>query len=321
MEAFFSVSVQVGVLFLLMAVGALSYKLGYFTESAIKGISLFIINIITPCVIINAFTKDLNNVGFQNLLTAAVSAFFSMGFTVVLFRILTLIYKKITKNKGLKHQEAIIEKKPLMEFAAVYSNSGFMGLPLLNALLGTEGVIYGTIYIMFFNLYIFTHGAMLLSGEKMSLRSLLRAFSSPAIIAAAVAIILFVFDIAIPNIFSLTISHIAVTNTPIPMIIIGARIAVSGVKGLFRKKYIIFPVVMRNIIVPLSTFAMLFALGVRGPLLLGCVLPAAMPIAGNTVIFAEKYDKDTEYAAGALAFSTLISLITIPVIAGFIMNI
>lgn len=314
MELFMNVSTQVGVLFLLITAGFLCAKLGYINPSTSKGLSEFVINLVTPCVILNAFQSDMQNTEISRLLIVAAAALGSMGVPILLFRLVSAV--RTRRAKPVHSAEAGGKSKAaLMEFASIYPNCGFMGLPLLEAVFGSEGVIYGTMYIIVFNLLVFTHGVMVLSGERFSIKSLCRVLLSPAILAVGASFIMFALKISLPNPLSGAVKHMAALNTPLPMVIIGVRIAHSNLKRLFSDKLILPPVLIRNLIIPLCTLGVLLLLGLRGAMLGICVIIAAMPVAGNTVVFAEKYDRDAQYASGVLTLSTLSSILTVPVIA------
>jgi len=315
MELFAGVSTQVGVLFLLIAAGFACAKLGYISGPMSKGLSEFVINFVTPCVIINAFQNQMQNADIRRLIIAAAAAAGSMAAPIALFRLRAAFR---ARRAGAVHNEARpdenAQKRSLTEFASVYSNCGFMGLPLLEALFGGEGVVYGTMYILVFNLLVFTHGAMILSGRRFTLKSIGRALCSPAVISVAAALAMFALKIRLPEPISGAVGHMAAMNTPLPMAIIGVRIASSDLKKLFADRLLLPPVLIRNLIVPLGTLGALLAFGLRGPLLGICVLTSAMPAAGNTVVFTELYGGDAQFASGLLTLSTLASILTIPFI-------
>lgn len=317
MELFMDVSAQVGVLFLLIAAGFSCAKLGYISSSVSKGLSEFVINFVTPCVILNAFQSQMQNADIGRLLIAVAAAAGSMVVPILLFR---LAFAGLRSRRGREAARSAAasgrstSKIALMEFASVYSNCGFMGLPLLEAIFGGEGIVYGTMYIIVFNLLVFTHGIMIISGERFSFKSLGRALLSPAILAVGASFAMFALKIRLPEPFYGAVGHMAALNTPLPMVIIGVRIAESNLREFFTDRLLLPPVLIRNLIIPLCTLCALLVLGLRGPMLGICVLTAAMPVAGNTVIFAERYNANAQYASGVLTLSTLASILTVPFI-------
>ena len=161
-------------------------------------------------------------------------------------------YLLIRKKEG---RETEIER-----FAAIYSNCGFMGIPLVDAMFGSEGVLYLTGFITVFNLLVWSHGVILLSGQK-SMKQVLKVFTSPTIISIFLGIITFFAGIRLPDTPSQALTLVKELNTPLAMIVSGVTISQTKLTdilhrlGIFRVcliRLIIIPVVLSLVLVPFS---------------------------------------------------------------------
>lgn len=297
---FFIVLNQVITLFLIMSVGYALTKLSLISETGIKELTTILLFVVTPAIIISSLQIEVTQERIYMLKLALFS-----GVSVFIFSI--VVSYLVFREKFFKNRE----HSQVVQFSTVYSNAGFMGLPLVEAVLGQEGLLMGSIFIAIFNFFVWTHGVILYTG-KTNRKSLRKALINPNIIAIAVGAILFAFAIKLPKPVHNSIYFLSTLNTPLAMIVIGNRIARINVGELFSGWAIWIAILARNIVMPLILMISLHLAGVRGILLLGCMIPVACPTAGNTVLFAELFNKDSLFAARLMTFSTLLSIITIP---------
>ena len=159
-ESFLDVGQQVLVLFILIGVGALLTKIGMITENGAKTMTDVVLYAVTPCVIVNAFQREYQPAMLGGLLVALLAAFLTLLFSVLLAE---LLYRKRDIDRGV-----------VLKFALVFSNCGFMALPLQEAVLGEDGVFYGAAYIAVFNLFMWTYG-LIVMGRRTSPKAAMRA--------------------------------------------------------------------------------------------------------------------------------------------------
>ena len=296
-ENIFIVGTQVVILFVLIAVGFGCAKAKILNDGAVKSIIDFMLYIVTPCVIVNSYQRDFDPAMLKGLgITFAAS---------LLSHIATIIIAHIAVHDKDKRRENVLR------FGAVFSNCGYMSLPLQNALLGADGVFYGATYIAVFNIVMWTYGVFLMDGGIKSI-SLKKAFINPGIIGTAAGLLVFVLSIKLPQVISEPIGYIAALNTPLPMVVIGYHLASAkfNIKGA--GTYI--SMLVRMIISPLIMLGGLYLCGIRGTILVACVIAASAPCAAATTMFAEKFGGDTTLSAACVSITTLLSVITMPII-------
>lgn len=301
LQSFADVGTQVLVLFILISVGTLLGKLGLITDSGSRTMTDIVLYAVTPCVIINAFQREYQPRLLSGLLITLAAAVATMGFSVLLAE---LLYRKKDISRGV-----------VLKFAVVFSNCGFMALPLQQAVLGEDGVFFGAVYVAVFNVFMWTYGLIRMSGRT-QLRQALKAVVNPGIIGTAAGLLLFVFSIRLPAVLSTPISMLAALNTPIPMLIIGNQLIKSDMRRVLRDKDAYFAMAIRLILLPLAVMGILLLLKVDADVTTAVVIAVSAPVAAFTTMMSAKYGRDTELSAGIVSASALFSLVTMPLIVG-----
>ena len=145
-----TVATQVGVLFALMGVGALCRRCRLLDEASVKGIVNVLILIVTPCLIVDVFQRPFDPSMMHGLAWAALLAF-------LVHVVLVAAARLFPCRDG--------NSRPVLRLAVAFSNAGFMGVPLEQAILGAEGVFYGVVYVVMFNIFIWSWGLREMRGE------------------------------------------------------------------------------------------------------------------------------------------------------------
>lgn len=299
MTSFSAVAAQVAVLFILIAIGYLCSKKGIFDEHTIKHLTHFILYFVTPTVVINSFNREFDPLLVRKL---GISALCALG----LHLLNILISYAVIHDKDQA-------KKAVLRYGIIFSNCGYMALPLQNALLGTEGVFLGTAYIAVFNLLTWTYGLVLMSGSVKEI-SIKKIFINPGIIGITVGLIIFLTPLKLPAIIASPIVHLSNLNTPLPMMIIGFYLAQITSLTVLKEGKLVLGIFTRLILCPLAGLGIMYLLGIRSNVLPAMVIAVSAPTAANTTMFAAKYEKDTQASVTMVAISTLFSIITMPLI-------
>ena len=315
LENIILVSKQVGVLFALMSVGFFCNRRRLLNDVAIKGVTELLVLIVTPCVIIHSFIQQtfspslLGDLGW-----ALAAAIFShvVGSMIALF----CLHDRDARREGV------------LRFAAIFSNAGFMGLPLEYAILGADGVFFGAMYVVVFNIACWTWGvAVMCKGAKVTnLRSIL---VNPGTVGVALGSPFFLFSLKLPEVVGRPLEMLADLNTPLAMIMVGWYLAESGkckvesVKCKMKGAFLIFKVgALRLVVVPLAVIGAFVGIRACVPSLnpvmaVAIVTAASAPVAALTTVIAARYDRDVTTATGLVSGTTLLSILTMPPIIGF----
>ena len=303
LENFLMIGNQVLILFVLIGVGFLCSRVKILNDNAVKGITDFILYIVTPCVIVNSYIREFQPEMLKGLLITIAASFASFAINI-LFSYL-LIHDK---DK---------QRETVLRFGAVFSNCGYMSLPLQQAVLGEEGVFYGATYIAIFNVVLWTYGVCLMDGGLKNI-SIGKIIKNPSIISVFSGIIIFVLSVKLPSVITEPIGYFAAVNTPLPMVLIGYHLANASLK--LTDKASVISIIFRLIISPALMIGCMYLIGMRGTIPTACAIAVASPSAAVTTMFAQKFNKDVPLSAALVSVSTLFSVITMPVMVAISMS-
>lgn len=301
-ENFITVGTQVLELFILIAVGYLCGRIRILNDKTVRSITDIVLYIVCPCVIVENFIRPFDTDMLGGLLTAAAAA---MCIHIVSAVIAMLVFhdKKPERNR-------------VYRFAVIFSNCGYMSLPMQQAILGSDGVFFGAVYIVVFNIVMWTFGVWLSSGDRSSL-SVKKIILNPCIIGMAVGFVIFLTSLPVPEIIEKPVGFLASLNTPLPMMIVGYYLSQTRLTDAFKDGKGFICVLFRLIAIPLLAFGGMMLCGIRGTVLMTCVIAASAPAAAATTMFAAKFDNDAKLSVNLVTLSTLLSVLTMPLIVGF----
>lgn len=290
---------QIVILFIIMLIGFVGAKLKIIDESLNKGLSNLLINIALPCLIISTFDFSFSKEMAYNSMLVIIITFLIILLSIFLSKFLFYKYNK--------------KEQQVLKFIAIFSNSGFMGFPVVLSVYGKEGLFYSSIYNVVFTLLVWTYGVYLFS-EKKDIGSLKKLLVNPAIISTFIGIFIFIFSIKLPSPVQGTLSMVGSMTVPISMLVIGAsllNIRFIDMATGFEMYYVSF---IRLLIVPIILILALKLIDLPYILEGTVVILTAMPAATLSAIFAEAQDGDVELASKIIFVSTILSAITIPLI-------
>lgn len=293
------ISNQILKMFLLMMVGYISYRTKLIDTQGNKALSNLLLIIINPCVIISSFQIEYTDALLHGLLFSFLLALLTHIVGIVVSHFLFP-----SKNNPDYNVE---------QFSCIYSNCGFMGIPLINGILGSEGVLYVTAYVVTFNILCWTQGLVLMTGNT-SWKQIKKGLTSPVMFGILLGLVLFLTRIRIPSVLLDTIDYVAAMNTPVGMMVAGIALAETNLWEAVKNKRIYLITAVKLLVIPAIMTAILAFLPVNSTVLCTMLVAAACPTATTCTIFALRYDANYKYASEIFAISTLISLITIPVI-------
>lgn len=298
-----SILEQVVILFLILIAGFASRKLGVFDDKVTKGMSSLLLKVTLPALIIDSLQRSFSPELLRESGHILLISFGVYAGSVVLALL-------IGKIPGLKQTEVGV-----IRFAAVFSNVGFMGYPVVLAVFGHDALFHTAVFNLPFNFLSFTIGIILITGGSAKKHRLdWRVFLNPAIVAIGVGFTLFLFSISLPYALAETTRQVGSLTTPLAMIVVGATLVGMDAKEVFGNWSIYMVSAVRLVIVPLIVWVVLNRF-VSNPLLIGIpVLVTAMPVAVNTVLLADEYDANPRLASQVVFLSTLLSIVTIPLV-------
>lgn len=286
-------------MFFILLLAFLCYRIGLVNQEGNKSISNLLLMIVNPVLIITVYQTEYDPGLVQGLLLSFLAA----ALTHVLGIVVSTVF--IRSGSGADYS---IER-----FSAMYSNCGFIGIPLIGSVLGDTGVFYLSAYITMFNLFTWTHGVILME-KKCSLKNLVHGLLSPMFIATLAAIALFFLRIEIPSVLLDSMDYIADMNTPLAMMVAGFSVAQADILKMCRNLRLYYVSTVKLVLFPLCTIPLLLVLRLPQEVSMTILIAAACPTATTGTMMAIRYRQNYTYASEIFALSTVLSVATMPVV-------
>lgn len=295
MSAVAIIARQILIMFFYMGVGFLLYKKKLITKEGSKSMAHLLLYCILPCVVVKSFC-------IKRTAENTKAFFISMGLGVVLLALSILV------------SAVIYRKSPMDHFSCAFSNAGFIGLPLITALLGSQAVFYAAGFVALLNVLQWTYGQWVLTGDK-RLVSFEAVLKNPIVLSLGIGLLFFFTGLPLPGIVTDTMNSLAALNAPVAMIILGVYLAQTDLKKTFciQRLYLISAV--RLIIIPTLTLLCLLLLPREWKDIYTTLLIAAStPVGSNVAVYAQKLGKDYPYAVQTVCVSTLLCIVSLPLV-------
>lgn len=285
-------------IFCLMLAGFIMTRLGVLSPEARKPLSALLINFVLPCNILFSFMIDFNLQILKDCLSILIVSVCVQIFAVIVSH---FIYPGFTHNQ-----------RAVLRYGTVVSNAGFMGNPVAYGLFGAQGLLYASFYLIPLRIFMWSAGVACFTGTK-GTHVVRKVVTHPCIIAVFLGMILMIFQLPLPSGLEKAITYSSNCTTALSMLTIGNILAGVDLKTTFSLKGLWYCLV-RLLLIPGLVFCgcMLFH---AEPLVRSVsVVLAGMPAAATTAILAANYDCDDVFAAKIVFMSTLLSLVTVPVL-------
>ncbi len=297
---------QMIILFMMIGLGFILNKAHILGDHIDGGITKLILYCTLPAMILNSVLTKTGPREYATILKF-------LAIAIVMYLSLCLIAIPVTK---LIRVPANV--RGLYMFLIIFGNVGFMGFPLIEALFGTESVLYAGIFNMIFNLVAYSYGVIIVSRDSNpdggNVKISAKTFLSPGISVSVLALIIYFLNIPVPDVVGSVVNYVGNLTTPLAMMMIGSTLAKMNPKEVFLDKRFYIYVLVRNIVLPLLFIPVVKFL-IKDELLLHITyIMLIMPAANTAVLYAKEYKSDEKFAAGCVFISTLLSIIIIPLL-------
>ncbi|MDO5708591.1 MAG: AEC family transporter [Coriobacteriales bacterium] len=293
---------QIVVMLAMMSIGVVLYKIKAVDEAGVAQLSNIALYVATPCVVLRALAIPFDA---EKISTGAV---------VMLFFLIIFVVSIVVGRFGCGKVDRI------GTFAVVFSNSGFVGIPLIEGILGSEYVFYVTMTMVAGTLTFWTYGVYLMSGDKNEV-SIKKILTNPNLIAVVVGLALFFAPIELPYVVAQVINGMANMNTGLGMVILGATLGASNIGLMIADTRLYKAIALRLVAVPLVCIPILMLMPVPFEVRMVMMIIAAAPAASATSMLALKYGGDYSYGTGLAIGTTIVSMITMPLVLALAMAI
>ena len=287
-------------MFFIMLLAFICYKIKLVDQNGNRSISNLLLMVVNPLLIITVYQDTEYNPDMVSGLLLAFAAALAAHILGIL--ISTFL---IRPSSG---PDCSIER-----FNSMYSNCGFIGIPLVNSILGSSGVFFITAYMVVFNLFTWTHGIILME-KKCSLKNMKEGILSPMFLSTLAAVALFFLRIRIPSVVLDSMNYVADMNTPLAMMVAGFSVAQSDLGKMLRNLRIYFISFIKLILIPVLMIAVLKLMSLPSEVATTILIGAACPAATTGTMMAIRYRQNYTYSSELFATTTVLSIITIPAV-------
>lgn len=299
---------QMVVLFLLMGIGFYCYKKGMITDESSKRLSAIVVNIANPAMVLTGCMGDSKIKG-QELLQVAFLIVLIYGTLLILALFIPKLLNIPARSAGTYRAMTI------------FSNIGFMGFPVISALYGREALLYASLFTIPYNVLIYTYGvSAMTTGAGGKEESGKMGFSwnrvlNAGVIACIITIIVYLLQLPVPTFVETTVTHLSNLTAPLSMMVIGASLATINLKKLFTDVKLLLFSAIKLLIIPVAG-VLIIRQFVSNEMICGvCMVMLATPVGSMTAMLAQQYDGDYEMASKGVALTTVLSVITMPIVS------
>lgn len=286
---------QIVIMLLLGGIGYLMFRTGKITLEGSKTLGNLMINLSIPALIINGFLTERTEARVQGLLLSAL-----LSAAILLISVMVSTF--------------LLRKDPVAVFAGAMGNPGFFGIPVITACIGSAASFYMAFFVAFLNLTQWSWGVSLLKGEKTGF-GIKKLMTAPFVIAILIGFACFMTGIKLPEVAEKTVSYLAGLTTPFGMFTVGVYFAQVDLKKSICKLSLYKVILVKMLLIPCIMLFALMPLPERFyELKFALLLASATPTGSNIAVYAQLHDRDYPYAVETVIFTTLISVVTLPVV-------
>lgn len=299
---------QMIVLFLIMMVGFVCRRTGILNKDASKLLSGIVVNVANPALILSSSMNPETTIEGKELAL-------TFGLAIGLYLIYLLLAEIIPRVMRIESDDFGVYK-----VMTVFSNIGFMGFPLLSAMYGSESLLYASLFTIPYNILIYTYGvSALVKHEKVAEEKRDRIQWSKifniGVIACILALILYFTRLPMPAVMENVVDTLGSLTAPLSMIVIGDAMSQMKLKELFADKKLMLFSGIKLLVIPIIALVFVKMLDMS-PMLTGvCMVMLATPVGSMTAMLAQQYDGNYELASKGVALTTLLSVITMPIVS------
>lgn len=295
MTAVFNVVLgQISLMLLYLVIGFVLHRTGLITKEGSKALAHLLLYCVLPCVVVKSFCTGYSAQGAVELAVSiaagAAVLLLSMAVSWLFFR-----------------------KDPVAQIGVAFSNAGFMGFPLVTAVLGGDAVFYAAGFVAILNALQWTYGQTKISGNKKYIR-VGAVLENPLVISLLAGVVIYFCRIPVPQFLRTPMTAIAGMNAPLAMIVLGVYLAQTDLKAIFTRPRLYGLSAVRLVVLPLLTIVCMLLLPADlrriGTVL---IIVNAAPIGSNIAVYTQRLGMDSSYAVQMVCLSTLLSLVTLPV--------
>ncbi len=295
---------QMIVLFIYMILGYYGSRAGALDARAGKVLSWIVIHIANPALILNSAVGSDGKAAGRELVSTAVIAVLMFAVLLILAWFTPIVFRASEDEKGI------------YKLMTTFNNIGFMGFPVIAAVYGNEALLYAAIFTLPFNVLIYTYGIAMVrgkdaEGEKFQWKRILNI----GVVSCLIAVVLYLSSASVPGFIRTAITGLSGLTGPLSMMVIGISLSAISLRELFLDGKLLIYSAVKLLAIPIIGTLVIRQFITNELLVAVCMIMLATPVASMAVMLAGQYDRNVELASKGVAITTILSVITIPVVS------
>ncbi len=291
---------RLGTIAVILVLGFLLGKLKLISPKTNKDLVNLLLTVFMPASLFLAFPATYDDEKSSLFLSGLVAGFIVM--VSLIFVSLLIFNKKFYKKE---------KPRSAAQFALIFNNATFLGYPIIASTFGEPGIIPYCGFIIAFNIALFSYGVYLFK-HKIDLKLIFSVITNPNIIAVILGVVLFMTGFKIPSFAKDAVQFTGNATTALSIICVGYMLSNAKFLKLLKKWKLILTALIQLILGPLVTWGLLSVLQFPQEVIVVCTLIQALPTATSLGLFASKYGGDETEASELVTISTLLSIVTMP---------
>lgn len=294
------------VLFIYMLLGYYGSRKGELDAKAGKVLSWIVINLANPALLLNSAIGGDGKASGRELLSTAVIAVLMFAVLLILAWAAPIVFRASEDEKGI------------YKLMTTFNNIGFMGFPVIAAVYGSGALLYAAIFTLPFNVLIYTYGIAMVRGKDAE-GFQWKSICNIGVVSCLIAVVLYLSSVPVPESARTAVSGLSGLTGPLSMMVIGISLSSIRLKELFLDKKLLSYAAVKLLVIPIIGTLIIRQFIANELLTAVCMIMLATPAASMTVMLAGQYDCNVELASKGVAITTILSVITIPIVSWIVL--
>ena len=299
--------VRLGTIIVIVTLGFFLGRKGKISDHANRDLANLLLSVFMPAALFTAFPATYSDESLEVFASGMLAGLVVIVVLIILSRI---IFNKKWLRGDLRYES---------QFALIFNNATFLGYPIVVNTFGVEGVIAYCGFIVTFNVALFSYGVWLFE-RKVSMRLMRGVLLNPNIVAVLLGMLLFLAEIRLPEFIESAVGLLGSATTPMSLLCVGYMLSRADLRDLSKRWRIVIVALVQLILGPVLTYVLLSVLNFSNEVIQVCTLIQALPTATSLGLFATKYGKDTVNASELVAASTVLSVVTLPLMVTILLG-
>lgn len=295
-----TVFLQMLSLLLMIGTGCLMTRKGMLDEHTSGQVSKMVVNVFNPLLFFSSAANAVGSIALDTMLQISLIAVGMFVFFIIAGMILTPFFDKDT------------DQRKIYQMMFVFSNLGFIGIPVVNSILGSEYVVYVTEFLVVYNIFFYTYGITVMDGS-FSLSSL-KTMVNPGMVCSVLAMAVILLGIQVPEFIKTAATYLGNAASPLALVLVGFSLMHADIKSILKETRLYLFSLIKLLILPLLMLPVLRMVTDDAAVISVCMVMFGMPVGNMILMLGNERGIDGTTCGAAIILSTVLCVFTVPVI-------